>query len=166
MATVFHKIQGKAFFPKLFEQNKDTAFDPEGAYVLTLILDDEAAEVWDNLKTKTQSKYDRATKTNTVRFRRKHAAPNDWAGGPPKIFNKDGSPRTFEDGIIWNDSIVEANVSVFDTRIGKCCRLESVTVLELAEAPEREEKDGPKVETPVPSKPKAKPSVEDDIIPF
>lgn len=152
MATEIKKLSGKAFYPKLFEQNKDTKFNPEGTYVLTLLVDDDTAEDWDKYKTKNKSKYDRVTKTNQITFRRQHNAKFEWAGGAPKVYNKDGSERKFDDGIIWNDSVLEATVAVFDTGVGKVSRLEAVTVLELAEAPDRDGDEPKAPDKPAPTK--------------
>ena len=54
---------------------------------------------------------------------------------------REGTPVT-----IWNDSIAEITLCVYDTSFGKGTRLEEIHVIELAEEPKREE---PSVKVPV-----------------
>lgn len=52
----------------------------------------------------------------------------------PQVFNADGS--TYEQNFIPNGSEVEIEVQVYDTKLGKGHRLESVTVLKEVEKPQ------------------------------
>lgn len=165
MATNIYTLRGEAQWPKLFEENKDTKYHEGGIYQLTINVSDEEAEKFEDTGSATKVKFDRKTKQSSVTLRRKHEGKYEWQGGPPKVFNEDGSERTYADGIIWNGSEVEAEFEVYTTPVTVGTRLRSVKIIKMATPPEMDGEEEKPKEAPK-AKAKAKPEVEDDEIPF
>ncbi len=164
MATTNHTVVGKAFWAKVFEHNRDlrgyndAAVPYEGFYKIDVQLDKEQRKVLTASGSSLKGKWD-DDGNFIVTFKRKHKDRFEWASGAPKVTQADGSPWT--EKMIPNESTVSIDFSVYTTSKATGTRLESVTVLEKADMPEREE---PKGETPPAVKPKT--NVPDDEIPF
>lgn len=143
MATKTIKLVGVSDWNRVFFDNRDmTGYrdayrECDGAYTLDIDLTPES----EKLLKESGSTKDRGRKTGKYKFVRKHADSRyDWAGGPPKVVKSDGTVWDFEnDGPIWNGSLLEVDVDVYDTRAGKGTRLRAVKVLKLAAEPERDE---------------------------
>jgi hypothetical protein len=151
MATKKHKIVGTAMWAKVFEHNGEVKdwqgnFHPFGKqFKLDVILDKENKALYKASGSAGKGKFD-DDGNFIATFKRKEKERFEWAGGAPEVVNADGTK--FEETIIPNGSKVEVEFSVYTTSMTPGTRLEKVTVLELAELPER---DAPKVEAPVTS---------------
>lgn len=149
MATKKHTVKGTAMWAKVFPHNKElkdwqgNAHTFGGLFKIDVILDKENKNIYKASGTAGKGKFD-DDGNFIATFKRKENDRFEWAGGPPQVINSDGS--TFEETMIPNGSIVEVEFSVFTTSMSPGTRLEKVTVLELAELPEREEapKEEPK----------------------
>jgi len=154
MATTNHTVKGKAFWAKVFEHNRDlrgyndAAVPYEGFYKIDVLLDKEQRKLLTESGSSLKGKWD-DDGNFIVTFKRKHKDRFEWASGAPKVTKADASPWT--DKFIPNESVVSIDFSVYTTSKATGTRLESVTVLEVAEMPDREE---PKGETPPPTLPK------------
>ena len=143
MATETIKLTGVGYWMRVFPDNRDmTGYNDayrecDGAYTLELDLDSVSEERL--LDSGSQKK--RGMKSGRYKMIREHKHPRfDWAGGPPRVTDKDGEAWDFEDsGSIWNGSLVEVTVDVYDAGPGKGTRLKAVKVIELADPPERED---------------------------
>lgn len=150
MATRKHKVQGTAMWAKVFDHNGETKdwqgnFHPFGKqFKLDVILDKENKALYKASGSAGKGKFD-DDGNFLATFKRKEKERFEWAGGAPEVVNADGSK--FEEPIIPNGSKVEVEFSVYTTSMTPGTRLEKVTVLELAELPERKE-EAPKVEEP------------------
>jgi hypothetical protein len=133
--TTFLKLEGKANWARVFEDNRDMkgfegAYEEcEGAYTLELVLD---AENFDKLKASgSMKKGSIDTEGVKVKFVRKHKGPFPEVSGPPKVLKADNSVWGFEkDGAIGNGSDVEISLSVYPVMKGKRfgTRLDKVVV--------------------------------------
>lgn len=145
MATRKVKLVGAAQWAKIFEENRDTegfegAFRAhDGATTIDIVLSDS-----EFAKLKAAGSIKKGTKTEDgdtkVKLTRKWTDRFEWASGAPKVTDAEGETLTYADGIIPNNSIVEVEVSVYDTSYTNRCgtRLESVKVLHRAEMPDPE----------------------------
>lgn len=158
MATRKHTIKGKAMWAKVFDSNKElkdyqgNPHDFGGLFKLDIILDKENKALYKSSGTSGKGKFD-DDGNFIATIKRKEKERFEWAGGPPKVLNADGTP--FEGSLIPNGSEVEVEFTVYTTSMSPGTRLESVKVLSLASMPEREE---PKAEEP-----KAKTKVDTEI---
>lgn len=154
MATKKHTIKGKAMWAKVFDSNKelkDYQGNPHpfgGLFKIDLILDIENKALYKTSGTAGKGKFD-DDGNFIATIKRKEKERFDWAGGPPKVLNADGSP--FDGAMIPNGSEVEVEFTVYTTSMTPGTRLESVKVLSLATMPDREEPkaEEPKVKTKV-----------------
>lgn len=152
MASEIHKFTGKAAWAKVYDPEE---FRGSVNWKINLYLDkDELAK---RKKAGIQSKvYDDENGTY-VTFKRPQTklikdSLNEFS--PPKILNAEGETivhyEKSEDGTQWvrvgkpvligNGSTVEVAVNVYDTKMGKGQRLESVRIIDLVEY---ESNDGP-----------------------
>ena len=160
MATKKFKVRGKALWSKVFDSNKelrDWQGNPHafgGLFKIDVILDKDNKAIYKSSGTSGKGKFD-DDGNFIATFKRKEKERFEWAGGAPEVVNADGSK--FDGTLIPNGSEVEVEFTVYTTSMSPGTRLEKVTVLELAEMPDREET---KTEEP---KPKTKVDVE---IPF
>lgn len=161
MATKKHTITGLARWAKVFDHNKelkDWQGNPHpfgGLFKIDVLVDKENKAIYKASGTAGKGKFD-DDGNFLVTLKRKEKEKFEWAGGPPVVVNKDGSP--FEGQIIPNDSKVEVEFSVYTTSMSNGTRLEKVTILELAEMPERKEE--------APAKPQAPKATSGVEIPF
>lgn len=160
MGTTRIKLQGKAKWAKVFEENRDmVGYEDayrscEGAYTIQVELDKEnfekllatgAAKAVNVVNKAKSLKVDiNALFPVEIKFQRKHKDKFEWASGAPKVMKADGTEWSFaDDGLIGNDSLVEVDVSVYTTSKATGTRLESVTVLDLVEYDEFKEYGAP-----------------------
>lgn len=149
MATKIITLKGKAKWPKLFEANRDKASFHEaydGAYTLALFLESDQMATFKDSGSRLRPK---VTEDGIyIQPKRKHKDIFESASGAPKVFNSDNEPWDNErDGFIGNDSEVEVQLSVYDTKMGKGTRLEAVKVTNLVpytRSPEAAS-EGPKI---------------------
>ncbi len=150
MATKKYNVKGKAMWAKVFEANgelKDWQGNPHPfgkLFKIDVILDKENKAIYKSSGTSGKGKFD-DDGNFLATFKRKEKERFEWAGGPPKVVNEDGSP--FTGTIIPNGSTVEIEFTVYTTSMSPGTRLEQVRVLELVELKEREE-DKPLAELP------------------
>jgi len=140
-------FEGKAKWAKVFEDNRDlegfegSAKEHGGQYTVDLVLNEE------NEKKLTSSGSRLSPKLDTdgdmiVKFKRKHIAPFEAAGGPPKVYHADGKPWDFvKDGAIGNLSELKVKACVYPSKYGKGTRLESIVVTTLVSFDEGGTKD-------------------------
>ena len=161
MATNRIKLQGKAKWARVFENNRDMEgfegnYRPyNGAYTIQLEMDKEN---FDKLEATGAAKASKARRKEVdrlgsveIKFERKHNDRFEWASGAPKVMKADGSEWSFaDDGLIGNDSDVEVEISVYTTTKATGSRLESVTVINPVEYDEfsKHGKDAPSEEVP------------------
>ena len=142
MASTTHYITGLASWAKLFPHNKDKNEDfhgPGGAYTIDLIVDKEELESFSSTGARTTP---RITEDGTViKFKRKHDhAAIPAFGGPPQVVDAD--KQAWDGTLIGNGSTVECAYTVYDTKMGKGCRLEGVRIIEHIELPPMDGEDG------------------------
>ncbi|RTL05386.1 hypothetical protein EKK58_08290 [Candidatus Dependentiae bacterium] len=142
MATKKHKVTGTSMWAKVFEHNaelKDWQGNPHPfgkQFKIDVILDKENKAVYKASGTSGKGKFD-DDGNFLATFKRKEKERFDWAGGPPKVINEDGTP--FTGSIIPNGSIVEVEFTVYTTSMSPGTRLEQVRILELVKLEEKEE---------------------------
>lgn len=150
MGTTRVKLQGKANWAKVFEENRDmVGYEDayrscEGAYTIQVELDRENFEKLASTgaakASKAKAREVEKLGTVEIKFQRKHKDRFEWASGAPKVMKADGTEWSFaDDGLIGNGSMVEVDVSVYTTSKATGTRLESVTVLDLVEYDEFKE---------------------------
>lgn len=150
MATETFYFSGTCKWAKVYKP--DMKFEPQ--YTIDLYMDDESWDSYADSGLRLKKKEDEDGEY--VGFRRKVAGP-EWKPdmGPPTVIDAKGNE--FKE-LIGNGSKVTIKVDVYDTKMGKGHRLETVRVDEHVkyEAPkeEPEVEDEPKKETK--SKPKTK----------
>ena len=153
MATKKHNVTGTAMWAKVFDSNKelkDWQGNPHefgGLFKIDVVLDKENKAVYKSSGTSGKGKFD-DDGNFIATFKRKEKERFDWAGGPPIVVNEDGT--LFEGTLIPNGSKVSVDFSVFPTSKSPGTRLEKITVLELAEMPERKEEPEVKTEAAKP----------------
>jgi hypothetical protein len=143
MATKTIKVTGIGYWLRVFPDNRDmTGYNDayrecDGAYTVAIDLDEKSARELEEAG----SRRKRSPKNGTFKFDRKHKDPRfDWAGGPPKVTKPDGTEWSYEDdGPIWNGSVVEITVDLYETKFGMGSRLRALHVVEPADPPEDRE---------------------------
>lgn len=135
MATKTIELHGTLEWAKLFEGNRDNGeFDIEtdGATTVDLIMDDETFKAMKDAGVRKQGKPDPEGRGTRVKFKRpwKDQFDREWAAGPPKVFTPSGDAWSDEDGMIGNGSIGVVFLDVYDTKMGKGCRLNGVQVID------------------------------------
>lgn len=152
MATKTATVRGKALWAKVFENNRDlTGYQDQwiefgGMYTIDVMLDKDNRMALKASGSAIKGKVD-DDMNFIAKFKRKHKDRFEWASGAPKVFKADGTPWSYEeDGFIPKDSDVEIEFTVFSTSMAPGTRLEKITVLTVAEMPEKEE--APKVKEP------------------
>lgn len=175
MATRLVKLRGLAYYPKVFENNRDLTgyenalIDVGGQTTIDVDLDDRHIALLQKSKSMLRGSASPVDKDLTrVKFKRKWQ--EQYGGGEPKIVRADDTPWDVNtDGFIGNGSEVEVTLAVYDTSrkniVGT--RLDSVKVLNLVpyeggskiEVMTVDDMDAPK------AAPK-QPQLADDEIPF
>jgi len=142
MASQTYKITGKSKWAKIFPHSMDKNEDfhgPGGAYTIDLIVEQEAKDTFVSTGARTTPK---VTEDGvTIKFKRKHNHPTiDAFGGPPQVVDADSND--WDGTLVGNGSEVEVAFTVYDTKMGKGCRLEGVRVIDLVELPPLEDAEG------------------------
>jgi hypothetical protein len=137
MATRLVKLRGIAYYPKVFESNRDLTgyenalIDVGGQTTIDLDLDDRHVALLQRSKSMLRGSPSPVDSGLTrVKFKRKWQ--EKFGGGEPKILRADDTPWDLNaDGMIGNGSEVEVTLAVYDTSrkniVGS--RLDSVKVL-------------------------------------
>jgi hypothetical protein len=139
MATKTIELTGTLEWAKLFEFNRDQGeFDVEtdGATSVNLLMDEATFKKMKDAGVRKQGKKDDDTGQIRVNFKRAWADKfgRDWAAGPPKVFTPAGNDwDTEEMGLIGNGSTGVVFLDVYDTKMGKGCRLNGVQVVDHVE---------------------------------
>lgn len=121
MATRLVKLRGLAYWPKVFENNRDlTGYDNAladvgGQTTIDMDLDDKHMDLLKRSKSMSQGRQSPDNPDLTrVKFKRKWQ--EQYGGGEPKIVRADDTPWDIEtDGLIGNGSEVEVTLAVYDT---------------------------------------------------
>lgn len=155
MSTQQIKLRGKAYYAKVFEDNRDMkGFNDSyvlcnGAYTIDLHVDDDNKKL---LEATGSGKQPKRTEDGLwrVKFIRKHSDKFKFASGAPIVIKPDGTVWDFEhDGPIYNGSEVDIEISVYDTSYGnKGTRLNKVKVITPVEMDAMEEPSKEKEEIP------------------
>ena len=139
MATKYIKTKGKAFWAKVFEENRDLEGyegnyrEVDGMYTINVAV--EKDEI-DKLKAAGTAKKPSLKDDGTLqyKFTRPHNGKFEWASGAPVVTKHDGTEWDFEkDGHIPNGSLVECENEVYTTSKQNGTRLKSVKVLAIAD---------------------------------
>lgn len=136
MATKTIELTGTLEWAKLFEFNRDQGeydVETDGATTVTLLMDDDVFKMMKDEGVRKQGKPDAEGRGTRVTFKRpwKDKFDRDWAAGPPTVFNPAGSTWDSEaDGLIGNGSVGVVYLDVYDTKMGKGCRLNGVQVID------------------------------------
>ena len=141
MASTMNKMTGTAMWAKVFPHNKDKNEDFHGvggAYVLDLIVDQQGEQEFKATGARTQPKV--TDEGVAIKFKRKHTHHIADFGGAPQVVDADGND--WDGTLIGNGSTVEVAYTVYDTKMGKGCRLEGVRVIDLVELPPLEDGEG------------------------
>lgn len=137
MATEYFYFSGEALYPKL--NKADTKYDAAGIFSIGITLDEPSLADFTRSGLRLQNKPYKDSKP-FVTFKRKDTQmikDENVKFGPPNVIDKDGNKVT---ALVGNGSKVTAKVAVYDTRMGKGHRLETVRVDELIEfVPEKKE---------------------------
>jgi len=176
MATRLVKLRGIAYYPKVFENNRDlkgyqdALVDVGGQTTIDLDLDDRHMELLKRSGTMSRGNTSPDNPDLTrVKFKRKWQ--EQYGGGEPKVVHADDTPwNVTTDKYIGNGSEVEVTISVYDTKrkgiVGT--RLDQVKVLNLVpyEGSSVEVMSVDDLDSPAPKAPAPKPQMVDDEIPF
>lgn len=177
MATRLVKLRGIAYYPKVFESNRDlkgyqdALIDVGGQTTIDVDLDDRHVELLKRAGTMSRGNPS-PDNPGLTRFKFKRKWQEQYGGGEPKVVRADDTPWDIEtDKLIGNGSEVEVTISVYDTKrkgiVGT--RLDKVKVLthvpyeggvEVLSVDDLQ--DG----VPAPKAPAPKPQMVDDEIPF
>ena len=145
MATKRITLTGEAYWAKVFTENREMkdyqgvphTFD--GLYKIELKLDKENKAILKASGSALKGRFNDDGEFFAT-FKRKHKDRFDWASGAPKVISPEGTPWTLEDnGIIPNGSIISVDATVYTTSMTPGTRLESVTIINLANLPPRED---------------------------
>lgn len=126
MPATTHYFNGTCYWAKLNIHNLDTYNDKKSAQI-EVVLDKDQLKALKATGSKLQPKL-MDDGTLRVRFKRQYDHPIDDFGGLPTVIDSSGVP--FND-LIGNGSKVTIKVTVYDSKMGKGTRLESVRVDEL-----------------------------------
>ena len=175
MATRLVKLRGIAYYPKVFETNRDlTGYDNAlvdigGQTTIDVDLDDRHIALLQRSKSMLRGSPSPDNQGLTrVKFKRKWQ--EKFGGGEPKVLRADDTTWNLNtDGMIGNGSEVEVTIAVYDTSrkniVGS--RLDSVKVLKHVPYEGGSKVEVMSLDDDVPA-PKAapKPQVMEDEIPF
>ena len=176
MATRLVKLRGIAYYPKVFENNRDlkgyqdALVDVGGQTTIDIDLDDRHMELLKRSGTMSRGNTSPENPGLTrVKFKRKWQ--EQYGGGEPKVVHADDTPwNVTTDRFIGNGSEVEVTISVYDTKrkgiVGT--RLDKVKVLTHVpyEGSSVEVMSVDDLDSPAPKAPAPKPQMVDDEIPF
>jgi hypothetical protein len=178
MATRLVKLRGIAYYPKVFENNRDlkgyqdALVDVGGQTTIDVDLDERHVDLLKRAGTMSRGGPS-PDNAGLTRFKFKRKWQEQYGGGEPKVVHADGTPwNVTTDKYIGNGSEVEVTISVYDTKrkgiVGT--RLDQVKVLNLVpyegssvEVMSVDDLDSP---APAPKAPAPKPQMVDDEIPF
>ena len=129
-------VNAIAEWAKVFEQNRDMEGyggkykDFNGACTIDLIMDDDNVNKLQAAGCSKQPKPDPEGRGKRMRFERKFDTGYDWSSGAPLVTKLDGSPWSLDDdGLIGNGSLVEVDITIYDTQYGNSgSRLDRVMV--------------------------------------
>lgn len=132
-------VSGIAEWAKVFPQNRDLEGwkgkyqQWNGCCTIDLILDDENIDRLISAGCSKKPKPDLEGRGQRVKFERRYESGFDWSSGPPVVTKLDGTPWSLEDdGLIGNGSLVEVDVTIYDTQHGiSGQRLDRVMVTDL-----------------------------------
>jgi len=130
-----YEVEGKLYWAKLFEHNRDKNEDfhgPGGAYTVDVLLEKDQLDIV--TKSGSRLKPKMVDEGIVIRFKRKHIHPAgiDELGGPPRVADKD--KNLWDEGtLIGNGSIGKVYFTVYETKMGNGTRLEGVQVTDLVE---------------------------------
>ena len=136
MATTTIELTGTLEWAKLFEFNRDTGeydVETDGATTVTLLMEDDVFKSMKDAGVRKQGKIDPDGFGTRVTFKRpwKDKFDRTWAAGPPSVYNPSGTIwDSQEDGLIGNGSVGVVYLDVYDTKMGKGCRLNGVQVID------------------------------------
>jgi len=139
MATKTIELTGTLEWAKLFESNRDNGeydVETDGATTVTLLMEDDVFKAMKDAGVRKQGKPDPDGKGIRVTFKRpwKDKFDREWAGGAPKVFTPAGEEWDMStDGLIGNGSVGVVFLDVYDTKMGKGCRLSGVQVVDHVE---------------------------------
>ena len=133
LVTVRGIAEGAIVFPENRDmEGYDGAFKEfDGACTIDLIMQDEDINRLAAAGCGRNPKPDPQGRGKKIRFERRFKTAYDFNSGPPVVTKADGTPWSLqEDGIIGNGSMVEADITIFDTKRKICgSRLDRVKVL-------------------------------------
>ena len=139
MATKTIELTGTLEWAKLFESNRDNGeydVETDGATTVTLLMEDDVFKAMKDAGVRKQGKPDPDGKGIRVTFKRpwNDKFGRDWAAGVPQVFTPAGEEWDMEtDGLIGNGSVGVVFLDVYDTKMGKGCRLSGVQVVDHVE---------------------------------
>tara|TARA_B110000093_G_scaffold28364_1_gene28112 strand:+ start:2249 stop:2794 length:546 start_codon:yes stop_codon:yes gene_type:complete len=136
MATNTIELTGTLEWAKLFESNRDNGeydVETDGATTVTLLMEDDVFKAMKDSGVRKQGKPDPEGRGTRVTFKRpwKDRFDREWAAGPPVVYTPAGSVWSEDgDGLIGNGSVGVVYLDVYDTKMGKGCRLNGVQVID------------------------------------
>ena len=134
------KLTGKAYWAKLFENNRDMNEDfhgPGGATTIQLYCNQDTVEEYLAAGGRIKPKSDE--EGVYLQFKRKfiHETIPSFGGLPQVVVEDDeGNIQDWDGTLIGNGSEVEVAVTLYDSKMGKGTRLEGVRIINLVEMPE------------------------------
>jgi hypothetical protein len=133
MATVVVQIPATLEWTKVFEATRDRGeFDIEtdGATTVDLIVDSEGEQIIKDAGIRKQGKPADGGTRYKIKRPWKDKFDREWAAGPPDVYAPDGSKWDIDtNGMIGNGSTGIVFVEVYDTKMGKGCRLKGLQVI-------------------------------------
>lgn len=127
MATTKHEVTGRFEWCKLFEHDRDREYNKTSVNVYP---DANGMKVIKASGTRISARTNDSGETY-YSFKRDWEAPEEWMGGPPKVFRPDGKKWNVDmDGLIGNGSTGVVFLDVYDTRMGKGTRISGVQIID------------------------------------
>ena len=149
MTTEVFNVTGIAYYPKVFESNRDMheGFygERDGAYTIDVELDKENLDIVSKSGSRVEPRI--TDEGLQIKFKRKHKHMIAALGGAPKVVDHEDKPWD-ESKFIGNGSKVEVWFEVYDTKMGKGTRLLGVRVLDLVEYVSDNDGEEPKAKLP------------------
>jgi len=133
MATVVVQIPATLEWTKVFEVTRDCGeydIETDGATTVDIIVDADGEKIIKDAGIRKQGKPTDGGTRYKMKRPWKDKFDREWAAGAPDVYTPDGSKWDLDtNGMIGNGSTGIVFVEVYDTKMGKGCRLKGLQVI-------------------------------------